>query len=260
MTNRPKPSSRFKWPIIIAAFLALILLSLGIPGVRASLSAWLGLSVAPSNQMPATAVTLIPVTLPAPTGVTPAAKASPTLPQTNAASETPAQTVASSEIPAELSQLATQVGWDILTPSFLPEGYQYQSAYYAINEKMLVLTYLANRALPGATDPSLTTHEAITLLEATQNDFIPMQVAPQTNMIDVEVNGQPAAYAVGAWDTEFVNDVNDPNNGKLISTWRNDLQVKNLFWQVGDIYLTLVTADEAVSQQELIAMANSIGQ
>jgi hypothetical protein len=72
---------------------------------------------------------------------------------------------------------------------------------------------------------------------------------------DIQVNGQPAAYTVGAWDTEFVKDDQDPNGGKMVSTWRNDLPVQNLYWQVGNVYLALVTDDEAVSREELIDMA-----
>ncbi len=86
-----------------------------------------------------------------------------------------------------------------------------------------------------------------------------MQIAPDTNVEDIQVNGQPAAYAVGAWDAQFVKDDNDPNGGKMVSTWRNDLPVQNFYWQVGKAYLLLVTDDESVSKQDLIDMAASIG-
>ena len=124
---------------------------------------------------------------------------------------------------------------------------------------MLILTYLVSRSLQGSTDPSLTSTESITLLQAQSNDFVPMQIAPNTNVIDVQVNDLPAAFTNGGWDTEFVKDSNSPNGGKMVSSWRNDLPVKNLYWQIGEIYLALVTADEAVSQQDLIDMASSIG-
>jgi len=123
---------------------------------------------------------------------------------------------------------------------------------------MLILTYLVTRPLPGASDPSLTSTESITLLQSQANDFVPMQIAPNTNVTDTQVNGLPAAYSMGGWDTEFVKDSTAPNGGKMVSSWRNDLPVKNLYWQVGEIYLALITADGAVSQQELIDMANSI--
>ncbi len=44
----------------------------------------------------------------------------------------------------------------------------------------------------------------------------------------------------------------------MISTWQNELQVKNLYWQIGKIYIGIVTDDEAVRQQQLIDMADSI--
>ena len=71
---------------------------------------------------------------------------------------------------------------------------------------------------------------------------------------------QPAAFTIGGWDTEFVKDNQAPGGGKMVSSWRNDLPVKNLYWQVGKLYLTLITADGDVSQQELMDMAASIGK
>ena len=265
MTNHSTRPTRFGWPIVIAVILVMIVISLIIPEVRASVSAWLGLSVAPSNQMPAVQVTLVAITPSTPVGAAPLAVALPTLRQTNAAptevtSPTALQTLVSSGTPLDFSQLATQIGWDILTPNFLPDGYHFQSAYDDTNQNMLVLTYLVTRLLPGATDPSLTSSETITLLQSQKNDFIPMQIAPNTNVTDIQVNGRPAAYTVGGWDTEFVKDNTAPNGGKMVSSWRTDLPVKNLYWQIGKIYFALITADEAVSQQELIDMASSIGR
>jgi hypothetical protein len=156
--------------------------------------------------------------------------------------------------------LAAQAGWEIPLPSYLPEGYHFQSAFFDTNNKMLILTYLVTRPLPGASDPSLTSTESISLLQAQKIDFVPMQIAPNTNVTDIEVDGLPAAFTVGGWDTEFVKDNTSPNGGKMVSSWRNDLPVKNLYWQIGKIYLALVTTDAGVSQQDLVDMASSIGK
>ncbi len=263
-TTMPDPSrrpARFAWQIAAACVLVLAILSFSIPPVRAALSAWLGLSVAPSNQMPAAPVTLVAVTPATPTAAAPTA--TPTAQTSPAPTETIAPTrsqTVGTPIPAEISRLSAQAGWDILAPGRLPEGYHFESAYYDANNKMVMLTYLVTRSLPGATDPSLTASTTITLLQALKNDFVPMQVAPATHVEDTRVNGQPAAYAVGAWDAEFVKDDKDPNGGKMVSTWRNDLPVQNLYWQAGSVYLVLVTNDEAVSKQAFIDMAASIGK
>ncbi len=253
--NRP---IRMRWIYAAALILLLAVLALFIPPVRAAVSAWLGLSVAPSNQMPAEAVTLAAVTSPTPT-VAPAAtlRLQETLPDATAA---PAQTLppADRQKPADIEQMSAQAGWDVLSPGNLPEGYKFESAYLDTNHQMVVLTYLATRPLPGASDPTLTATYSITLLQAQKNDFVPLQVAPATNIEDVQVNGQPAVYAAGAWDTEFVPDANDPNGGKMVSRWRNDLAVHNLYWQGGTIYLVLVTDDNSLSQQQLIEMAASV--
>jgi hypothetical protein len=248
MSNQPAPPARKGWLIAVAIILLLIVLILIIPGVRASVSSWMGLSVAPSEQVPASTVVLVALT-----------------PQTIIdATEIPVSTQVQSPVSTatstEVNQTPSQPEWDTLTPIYLPEGYQFQSAFYDTNLKMLILTYLVTRPLPGATDPSLTSSETITLLQSQKNDFIPMQIAPNTNVTDIQVNGQPAAFTLGGWDTEFVKDSTAPNGGKMVSSWRNDLPVKNLYWQVGKIFLALITTDDAVSQQELIDMASSIGK
>ncbi len=256
LTHQNRPY-QFHWIYAAALILLLAVLAIFIPPVRAAVSAWLGLSVAPSNQMPVGAVTLVAAASPTPTTadtLTPEA-ARPS------ATAAPAQTLPALSLqkPAEISQMSAQAGWDILSPSVLPEGYKFEGAYLDTNHQMVVLTYLATRPLPGAADPTLTATSSITLLQAQKNDFVPMQVAPATNIQDVKVNGQPAVYAVGAWDSEFVPDAKDPNGGKMVSTWRNDLAVQNLYWQVGSIYMALVTDDNALSQGQLIDLAASTG-
>jgi hypothetical protein len=248
MSNQPLPPPHRGWLIAIAIILVLIILILVIPGVRASMSSWMDLSVAPSEQMPAATVNIVAVT-------------TQTIPNaTEILASTQIQSPVSTVTSTEVNQSSAQPEWDMLTPNYLPEGYQFQSAFYETNLKMLILTYLVTRPLPGATDPSLTSSETITLLQSQKNDFVPMQIAPNTNVTDIQVNGQSAAFTTGGWDTEFVKDSTAPNGGKMVSSWRNDLPVKNLYWQVGKIYLALITTDESVSQQELIDMASSIGK
>jgi len=252
MTNQPTSPSRKWWLIVIVILLVFIILVFMIPGVRAAVSSWFGLSVAPAEQVPASTANLVAITPQTAVSTIPTAAAVTSLPSPPYQTEIPAGSL------ADFTQFITQAGWEILTPAYLPDGYQFQSAFFDTNHKMLILTYLVTRPLPGASDPSLTSTESITLLQSQANDFVPMQIAPNTNVTDTQVNGLPAAYSMGGWDTEFVKDSTAPNGGKMVSSWRNDLPVKNLYWQVGEIYLALITADGAVSQQELIDMANSI--
>ncbi|NJD58218.1 MAG: hypothetical protein C3F13_07090 [Anaerolineales bacterium] len=252
MTNPPGKPKYQIWQIAIIAILTLILIILVVPGVRASVSAWLGLSVAPSSQVTSAPATLVAVATSKPI------QAASEAPSSYTESSSPAAEVPGAVGTIDFNQLSSQTGWDVLTPSWLPEGYQFQSAYFDTNQKMLVLTYLVTRPLPDTSDPLLTSSETITLLESQTNDFVPMQVAPNTTVTDVQVNGNPAAFTRGGWDTEFVKDNKEPGGGKMVSSWRNDLQVKNLYWQVGKVFLTLVTADENVSQQDMIEIATSI--
>ena len=250
-SNKPKYRG---WQIALVVIIAIILLFIAVPAVRASLSAWLGLSVAPTNE-----ATAVPVTLEALVTSTPTQGAA-NVPAATSETVSPTTQVSSNSGNIDFAKLSSQIGWEVLTPSWLPEGYEFVSAYFDTNQKMLVLTYIVTRPLPGTNDPSLTSSETITLLEAQSNDFIPMQIAPDTTVTDVQVNGNPAAFTQGGWDTQFVKDNNAPGGGKMVSSWRNDLHVKNLYWQLGKVYLTLVTADEQVSQQDLIDIAASVGK
>ena len=265
MSDQSSRPPRPWWQIAGAILLVLILFAFIIPGVRGSISSWLGLSVTSSTQVPPTPAALEPATNQTSIGSSAKTAVMTALPhsatgQTEAANPTPSQPEGTLGIAAEIRQLAAQAGWDIPVPRQLPEGYHFQSAFFDTNNKMLILTYLVTRPLAGSSDPTLTSTESISLLQAQNNDFVPMQIAPNTNVIDIEVNGLPAAFTVGGWDTEFVKDNTLPNGGKMVSSWRNDLPVKNLYWQVGNIYLALVTADAAVSQQDLVDMASSIGK
>lgn len=247
MSTRPTHPIRFGWQFAAALLLAGLVLSLSIPSVRASLSAWLGLSLAPSDSMPASAVTLA---APLPTS-TWANTASPVV-----ATQVPAAPAVNK--PAQIVQLSSQAGWNILVPGYLPAGYQYQSSYLDTNHQMIMVTYKVTRPLPGSKDPALTTTKTITLLQALKNDFVPMQLAPGAQWVDIQVNGHPGVFVTGAWDTQFVKDEKDPQGGKMVSTWRSDLPVHNLYTQLGKIYVVLLTEDAAVDQAELVKVAASI--
>jgi hypothetical protein len=252
------------WLIVIGVILVAFLISLTIPTVRASLSTWLGQSVASESKVPDLPVTLEAIT-PSPSAVNTLAAELPKLQPTEPTLSSSITTTLGfptvlSVVPADLGELSSQVGWKILTPSYLPDGYQLQSAFYDPNHKLLVLTYLTTRLLPGVTDPSLTSSETITLLQAQRDNFVPMQIAPNSNITDISINGLPATFTVGGWDTEFVKDNQAPGGGKMVSSWRNDLPVNNLYWQIGSIHLALITADRAVGQQELIDIAASDSQ
>lgn len=228
--------NRFSWQLAIAMVIVLMGLSLAIPTVRASVSAWLGLSVAPSDQMPSTSVNLVEVTSTPASDNSDASKQSPT--------EDP---------------LSAEAGWNILTASNMPEGYKFDNSMLDSKNQMVITSFTATRSLPGADDPTLTETKTITLLQALHNDFIPMEVAPSAAIEDILINEKPGVYTIGAWDSEFVPDSNDPNGGKMISTWRNDLSIQNIYWQVGNVYLVLLSDDPQVKRQDLLLMAASIG-
>ncbi len=252
------PGARsLRWPAIAGGMLLVLLLaSLGVPAVRAEVLAWLGLGRAPGSQVEITPV-------PALISPTEAAtlNANPTqTPQASATAEaspspatpTPApwQTYTTQQ-QADFAAISKQAGWTLLAPAWLPEGYQYQSVYYAPNNRLVFLTFSATRELPGS--GGLTETKSLTLTQAMRNDVVPLEVAPQTEVENISVGSQAGAYALGAWDSQF-----DQASGQMVASWRADLPVQNVFWQAGPVYLALISDDAALSKADLIRTAASV--
>ena len=156
---------------------------------------------------------------------------------------------------SEILQVSGKAGWNVLTPSFLPEGYRFESVYYDQNNQLVSLSFIATRKLPGS---DLTETKSVTLSEARRNDVIPLVISPLSVATAVTVNGTSASYIIGAWETSFVSNPGEANGGHMESQWRNDLLVQNIYWQVRDLYLVLITDDPLVVQADLVNMADSI--
>lgn len=243
----------------LAVGIVIILVILSIAKVWGTGGSWLDPAAPPANHPSAPALTLIAIT-PSTGSATPAA----TLMRmevgaTEITPSFPAKIPSGTQEPAESVQSSSQPGWGILLPTYLPDGYHIESEYFDQGQQMVILTYLATRPLDGAADGSLTSTKTITLLQAQRNDFAPMQIGPGASISNIQLNDQPAQYTVGAWDTEYVAD-QDGQGGQMVSRWRNDLQVKNIYWQVGDIFLALISNDETLSKQDLIDIAASVGK
>lgn len=156
----------------------------------------------------------------------------------------PAKDIVISQNIDEISNLAK---WTIKSPSWLPDGYQFNEAVYDSANNMVSITYIATRQLPG-NDPSLTQTSTITLVQSLRNDLIPLIVAPGADMGSITINGQSASYAIGAWK-------NDNTTGT--ATWDSSYQLQNINWQIDYIYLSLNTNDSLVSKDDLLKIAES---
>lgn len=214
-SERARATTAFRRAALSAAVLLALLVAFvfAIPPVRAAFINFLGLHFSPSNTVPNPGI--------------------------------PAESLIDRQKAADLSAKA---GWTIKEPTWLPEGYHFSSAFYDSTNKMVLLTFMAKRQLPG-NDPNMTETKAITLIQALHNDILPLTVAPSADVQNIVINGQPAAYAIGAWE-------NDAATGQ--ATWSNTYPLQNMYWQVGSVYLNLNTNDAQVSQADLIKMAGSV--
>lgn len=215
--QQKRPASRFtfihRFAIGFAVFLIVaIALSVSIPSVRAAVLKYLGLAVSSSESIP-----------------------------------NPAIPVESLVVNQKVDETAKLAGWKIKVPTWLPEGYQFHDVQYVSTNKMVLLTFFTTRQLPG-NDPTMTETKTITMIQALHNDVSPLMVAPSTIVHDITINGQPAAYAVGAWENDIIA-------GQ--ATWNSAYNLKNIYWQIDNVFLTLNTNDALISQDELLRIAES---
>lgn len=161
-------------------------------------------------------------------------------------------------VPAELlQQTSRQAGWSVLTPSWLPEGYGMGEPFYDAQKELLSINFIVPRSLPGA-DPALTEMKTITLVQSSHADVIPLKLSETVQGGELSINGQPARLYSGAWDASYVSNPTDSAGGHFEVTWRGDLDLRNLRWQVGDLYLLLITDDAQVSADDLVRIAENI--
>ncbi len=245
--------------VFIAAFI------LAVPLVRASLSSFFGLGISPSNN------------LVQPTGTIDLSTPPPAQPATDTPQPAPSATSSATQPPAEpsatpgavesqpgglnltanpnIQQVTELSGWQAVTPGYLPEGFHFDSAYYDATNKLIMMSFFATEKLAGS---DLTATLSLTLVQAKHNDVVPLMAAPGSAIQDVKVGEAPAAYVTGAWDSNFVANASETNGGHMEWNWRSDLPIQNVFWQVGDIYLVLITDATSLSQEELLKTAASI--
>lgn len=241
--------------VVIFLLVFVVAAILAVPSVRASISSFLGLGISPSDMIVQPTGTVDLSTPVPPTQIS----ETPTIQPAEATA--PASAVPAGNVDLSTNSNIQQVnglaGWNIMTPTYLPEGFAFKSAYYDSTNQIAFLSFLATRSLPGS---DLTETKTITLVEAKRNDIVPLMVAPSTSVKDVTVLGAPAAYAIGAWDSNFVQNANEPNGGHMEWNWRNDLPIQNLYWQRGDVYLVLITDDAQITPEVLLQMGDHIGK
>lgn len=226
--------------LIVFVFIAIIA---SFTPLRTVLGAWLGFNRAPGETVIQTpvAVTVLPVDTQA---------AAATLP----AASTPASTPRS--VDPKIERVSRDAGWAILQPAWLPEGYTFSEILFDDKNKMVTLSYLAQRRLPGS--DGLTETKQITLTQAQAGDQIPLQAAPSASLVEIQLGSKTGAYALGGWKSEFIADQNEANGGHFQATWDGALNVQNLFWQAGGVYLVLISDDPQVSKDDLVKMASSV--
>lgn len=154
-------------------------------------------------------------------------------------------------------QTAIEAPGGLLIPVEIPAGYALQSTITIQESQQTILSFYSTRPLEGA-DPALTATTTITLVQSPRNDRVPLVISPSAHVQDILVNGQPAVYTIGAWDAAYMPDPNQGSTGKFETTWRNDLEIQNVYWQEGEIFLVLITGDKALTREILVRMAGSV--
>jgi len=169
-------------------------------------------------------------------------KISPSITITN-----PAVPVVDLNISKSINEISNLAGWKVLSPNWLPDGYQFNEALFDSANKMVTLTFIATHPIQGS-NPIITQTNVITLVESLRNDLIPLIVAPDADIGSMIINGQAAAYTIGAWK-------NDKATGT--ATWDSTYQLQTINWQIDSTYLSINTNDTLVSKDDLLRVAES---
>ncbi|HEY1016663.1 MAG TPA: hypothetical protein VGE07_28385 [Herpetosiphonaceae bacterium] len=227
--RRQRPARRIALAGLVAAAL-LAALALTNPTISAALRATLGLQRSQDDQIdqPAGGAELI-VVEPDPAASEPAADPS-------------------------IRAAAQAAGWPVAVPGAPPPGYAFHGATYDPASKQVIQSFIATKPLPGS---DLTASSFVTLVESPSNGSVPLLIAPSTELAPLTIGGTPAASAVGAWDSIFEPD-GSAAGGRMVWQWRNDLAIRNLFWQREGRYIAIISDDPAVGLPELIRMAESL--
>ncbi len=184
------------------------------------------------------------------TPLPPTSTLAPTATQTPAPSPTPTPPF-SADLMNKVNETSQQAGWTIQVPYSLPEGYDLLDVYFDSNNQMVVLAFLATRPLPDGN--GLTETKTLSLVEGLRNDVAPLKIAPEAQTAPVQVGNTSGAYLTGAWDTSY-----DNQSQSMLSTWRSDLAVQNIYWQQGTLSLVLISDDSSLSQSDLLLCAASV--
>jgi len=124
-------------------------------------------------------------------------------------------------------------------------------ASYEVNNQQVVLTFLVRRLLPDGN--GLTETKSLTLVEGMQSEAAPLKIATQAQAVTIQIGEFPGFYIIGAWDTSY-----DSQSQSMITIWRNDLVIQNIYWQSENIHLVLISDDDQLSQSDLIKIARSV--
>jgi hypothetical protein len=131
---------------------------------------------------------------------------------------------------------STKISLELLTPSYLPPGFSFDSGMVDENGRMLLLIYVSDDRLTNFT---LRTYD----LTKGQVEF---PLGASSTIEKMTVNGLTGQYVQGDYSAD--------------GSWDPDAPVQNLAWRDGDVLYSITTYEQNVkiSQAELLAVAESI--
>ena len=116
-------------------------------------------------------------------------------------------------------------GWPVAVPAELPEGYRFEFDRLRPGQRAGA-DHLPGRA-PARPDRRADRDQSADPgpVAAAGPAALPGR-AERALVEPVALGDGPAAYALGAWDSEY-----DPGRDAFVARWRADLPVANVFWQ-----------------------------
>ena len=162
--------------------------------------------------------------------------------------------------PLTLAHAEGQAGFNVLTPTKLPEVLSFIGAKFDAQSKLVRLFYLLDQALWGPNENGLTLSEQLAPNPADCalcgfkvgdiNDVWADDTGSIVGAIQaVQIGGAPGQYVEGNWEGK---------NDQGIWAWTPDPQIKRLRWQANGMAFELSYLGTEINQTDLIAIAESL--
>lgn len=152
----------------------------------------------------------------------------------------------------DVAQVEREAGFDVLIPTFLPEGFAMTDIYYDAVAKQVFQSY--------ARENNWVVIDGFTIAQGLAVDAQPLDVGASAEIVPVTVGDAQGEFVVGTW---FVRPEPEDGSHAVITEreWANDFPYQQMRWVDGDMMfwmVNIVGQESKLGADEWSAIANSL--